>query len=84
MANKREYVGCICGWRGKRVYRPCECDYDYGCVCGPHYGYCPKCGYSGVRPVKEEREWRKRQAEADAFWASDEGKALMASLAGKV
>lgn len=38
-----ERVGCVeCGWRGKRVYRDCDC---YGDMCNcPAYGHCPKCG----------------------------------------
>lgn len=37
-----ERVGCMeCGWRGKRVFKDCEC-YDM-CNCNA-YGDCPKCG----------------------------------------
>jgi hypothetical protein len=35
-------VGCLCGWRGRRVWRRCEMEHATSCSC--HLGQCPKCG----------------------------------------
>jgi hypothetical protein len=47
-AHFREPVGCWCGWRGRRVFRDCDCDTP--CYCR-RYGACPKCK-SRVLPMR--------------------------------
>jgi len=76
-----ENVKCVlCGWRGRRTYEACECDYMCGCT---GYGRCPKC-HCRVDTVRWLREHARNQKRAEAWQNSPEGKARMAELVTKV
>ena len=69
-------VGCECGWRGKRVYRSCEC-YEM-CYCS-RYGYCPKCK-GRVESVATMKVYKRMYREIEEFERSGGLARAIASL----
>jgi hypothetical protein len=73
-------VYCMCGWRGRRKTRECACYDENAMYCSCMLGLCPKCRGRLCRtsPAQDAREF----AQAEAWCASEEGRAAIASLTG--
>lgn len=70
--SKAIYVGCFCGWRGRRVPGECACYDEYASYCNCTLGTCPKCGHrvytaEYIREIKREDEKMQRMEEDGAM-----------------
>ena len=82
--NAQRVVCGSCGWRGRRVYRDCECDCEGGCcICGPlvAFGACRRCGARrSLDTPADLREYRAHQVEMAALLKASEAAEMVPAL----
>jgi hypothetical protein len=74
--SKAVPVKCWCGWRSRRAYRSCECDWPCHCT---GFGRCPKCGYH-VNSVQRLREMAENDSRYDVWANSPDGREALAKV----